>query len=193
MDEPLSNLDALLRLEMRTELKAVLQEAGTTTLYVTHDQTEAMGLSDKVAVMYGGVIEQYGPPVEVYSRPATRFVGGFMGNPPMNFVTLPVRSGTVALGDVRLVPPAAGGSEIVLGLRGETVRLADVGAGVPFDVRVVEPMGSHLLLTGSIAGQPVRITLPPGDSVRAGGTVGLALDPALLTWLSPETGRVLAA
>jgi multiple sugar transport system ATP-binding protein len=152
-----------------------------------------MGLSDKVAVMYGGVIEQYGPPVEVYSHPATRFVGGFMGNPPMNFVTLPIRSGEVILGGARLVPPVAGGSEVVLGLRGETVRLAGQGAGIPFAVRVVEPMGSHLLLTGSIAGQPVRVTLPPGETVRPGETVDLAVDPAQLTWLSAETGRALAA
>ncbi|MGZ2425872.1 multiple sugar transport system ATP-binding protein [Rhizobium laguerreae] len=81
MDEPLSNLDALLRLEMRTELKTVLQSAGTTTIYVTHDQTEAMGLSDRIAVMHGGVIEQVGHPVEIYNHPATRFVGGFIGNP----------------------------------------------------------------------------------------------------------------
>ena len=86
MDEPLSNLDALLRLEMRTELKAVLREAGTTTIYVTHDQTEAMGLADRIAVMYGGQIDQIGTPLEVYATPATRFVGGFIGNPPMNFI-----------------------------------------------------------------------------------------------------------
>ena len=98
MDEPLSNLDALLRLEMRTELKSVLQASGTTTIYVTHDQTEAMGLSDRIAVMYNGRIEQVGPPVEIYSHPATRFVGGFMGNPPMNFIKLPVANGRVRLG-----------------------------------------------------------------------------------------------
>ncbi|MBR7538678.1 ATP-binding cassette domain-containing protein, partial [Mycobacterium tuberculosis] len=80
MDEPLSNLDALLRLEMRTELKAVLQASGTTTIYVTHDQTEAMGLSDRIAVMYNGRIEQVGAPVDIYSHPASRFVGGFMGS-----------------------------------------------------------------------------------------------------------------
>ena len=91
MDEPLSNLDALLRLEMRTELKAVLREAGTTTIYVTHDQTEAMGLADRIAVMYGGKIDQIGSPLEIYATPATRFVGGFIGIPPMNFIKVPVQ------------------------------------------------------------------------------------------------------
>src|SRR5271155_5733080 len=83
MDEPLSNLDALLRLEMRAELKSVLREAGTTTIYVTHDQTEAMGLADRIAVMHEGRIVQMAPPVEVYRKPRTVFVGGFVGNPPM--------------------------------------------------------------------------------------------------------------
>ncbi|MCH3756022.1 ABC transporter ATP-binding protein, partial [Campylobacter coli] len=106
MDEPLSNLDALLRLEMRTELKAVLQASGTTTIYVTHDQTEAMGLSDRIAVMYNGRIEQVGAPVDIYSHPASRFVGGFMGSPPMNFIRLPVTNGTVKLGNTSHAVPA---------------------------------------------------------------------------------------
>jgi multiple sugar transport system ATP-binding protein len=193
MDEPLSNLDALLRLEMRTELKSVLQNAGTTTIYVTHDQTEAMGLSDKIAVMYDGRIEQVGAPVEVYSRPATRFVGGFMGNPPMNFIKLKVRDGGVKLGSTRHALPPTAGSEVVLGFRGENVRLTSLDEGIRFDVRVVEPMGSHLLLTGSVEGQPARVILPPGEAVASGETVGLAVDPDRLTWISPDTGGAIAA
>jgi multiple sugar transport system ATP-binding protein len=187
MDEPLSNLDALLRLEMRTELKTVLQEAGTTTIYVTHDQTEAMGLSDRIAVVHDGRIEQVGTPVEVYNHPATRFVGGFIGNPPMNFITMPVTGGQVAIGSERFSVPAAGG-EIVLGLRGETVERAPTGQGLDMQVRVAEPMGSHLLLTGSILGQPARVILPATETVKNGETVGLTLDPKRLTWLSPENG-----
>src|SRR5207302_1773356 len=87
MDEPLSNLDAVLRLEMRAELKSILREAGTTTIYVTHDQTEAMGLADRIAVMYGGKIVQCDTPNRVYAHPASMFVGGFVGSPPMNFVS----------------------------------------------------------------------------------------------------------
>ncbi|SFB31259.1 multiple sugar transport system ATP-binding protein [Rhizobium sp. NFR07] len=187
MDEPLSNLDALLRLEMRTELKTVLQAAGTTTIYVTHDQTEAMGLSDRIAVVHDGRIEQVGTPVEVYNHPATRFVGGFIGNPPMNFITMPVTGGKVAIGSQQFAVPATGG-EIVFGLRGETVERAPNGQGLDMQVRVAEPMGSHLLLTGSILGQPARVILPATETVRNGETVGLTLDPKRLTWLSPESG-----
>lgn len=187
MDEPLSNLDALLRLEMRTELKTVLQEAGTTTIYVTHDQTEAMGLSDRIAVVHDGRIEQVGTPVEVYNHPATRFVGGFIGNPPMNFITMPVTGGHVTAGAQQFAVPAQDG-EIVLGLRGETVERAPTGQGLDMQVRVAEPMGSHLLLTGSILGQPARVILPATETVKNGETVGLTLDPKRLTWLSPESG-----
>jgi multiple sugar transport system ATP-binding protein len=192
MDEPLSNLDALLRLEMRTELKSVLQDAGTTTIYVTHDQTEAMGLSDKIAVMYDGRIEQVNGPVEVYSRPATRFVGGFMGQPPMNFIRLKVADGGVKLGSEHHALPASAGQEVVLGFRVENVSLAPPGEGIRFDVRVVEPMGSHLLLTGSVEGQPARVILPPGETVRSGDVVGLALDHDRLSWFSSETGTAVA-
>jgi multiple sugar transport system ATP-binding protein len=193
MDEPLSNLDALLRLEMRTELKTVLQAAGTTTIYVTHDQTEAMGLSDRIAVMHGGVVEQVGTPVEVYNHPATRFVGGFIGNPPMNFIKVPVKNGAVAAGAEHLRVPENSGAEVVLGLRGEAVELAPLPEGIEMKVRVAEPMGSHLLLTGSIHDQPVRVILPANETVRSGDTIGLRLDHKRITWLSPESGKSLSA
>ncbi|KKX33194.1 ABC transporter ATP-binding protein [Rhizobium sp. LC145] len=189
MDEPLSNLDALLRLEMRTELKTVLQSAGTTTIYVTHDQTEAMGLSDRIAVMHNGVVEQVGSPVDVYNHPATRFVGGFIGNPPMNFIKVPVENGRVAAGVQQLVVPDGSASEIVLGLRGEAVELANLPEGMEMKVRVAEPMGSHLLLTGSIHDQPVRVILPASETVRSGDVIGLKLDRNRITWLSPESGK----
>lgn len=192
MDEPLSNLDALLRLEMRTELKSVLQASGTTTVYVTHDQTEAMGLSDRIAVMFNGRIEQAGPPVEIYSQPATRFVGGFMGNPPMNFIRLPVQNGAVALGSARHPVPQFGGTEIVLGLRGENVARTPLEEGLRLEVRVAEPMGSHLLLTGTVEGQPVRFILPASETAKSGELIGLKPDLDRLTWLSPETGEALS-
>jgi multiple sugar transport system ATP-binding protein len=190
MDEPLSNLDALLRLEMRTELKAVLREAGTTTIYVTHDQTEAMGLADRIAVMYGGRIDQIGSPLEVYATPATRFVGGFLGSPPMNFIKVRCSQGVATIGDTTLPCPKAGG-ELELGLRGEDAALAASGAGIPFDIRVVEPMGSHLLLTGSIDGQLARIVAPPTAQVNAGERVGLRVDPSRLTWIDSANGRAV--
>jgi multiple sugar transport system ATP-binding protein len=191
MDEPLSNLDALLRLEMRTELKAVLREAGTTTIYVTHDQTEAMGLADRIAVMYGGRIEQIGSPLEIYATPATRFVGGFIGNPPMNFIKVKAAHGQVRIGTAVLPAPTQA-TDLDLGLRGEDAHLSHDGTGLPFDVRVVEPMGSHLLLTGAIDGQSVRIVAPPTAKIAAGERVSLAVDPARLTWIDTTTGRALA-
>jgi multiple sugar transport system ATP-binding protein len=191
MDEPLSNLDALLRLEMRTELKAVLREAGTTTIYVTHDQTEAMGLADRIAVMYGGKIDQIGSPLQIYATPATRFVGGFIGSPPMNFIKVQCSQGTAKIGDAVLPCPTTA-QTLELGLRGEDAALSANGSGIPFDVRVVEPMGSHLLLTGSIDGQLARIVAPPTAKVDAGARVGLTVDPARVTWIDSTTGRALA-
>ncbi|QRM29553.1 ABC transporter ATP-binding protein [Microvirga sp. VF16] len=191
MDEPLSNLDALLRLEMRTELKAVLREAGTTTIYVTHDQTEAMGLADRIAVMYGGKIDQIGSPLEIYATPATRFVGGFIGSPPMNFIKVQCSHGTARIGEAALPCPSTG-KDMELGLRGEDASLSPNGSGIPFDVRVVEPMGSHLLLTGAIDGQLARIVAPPTAKVNAGERVGLNVDPARVTWIDSTTGRALA-
>jgi multiple sugar transport system ATP-binding protein len=191
MDEPLSNLDALLRLEMRTELKAVLREAGTTTIYVTHDQTEAMGLADRIAVMNAGRIDQVGSPLEVYATPATRFVGGFIGSPPMNFIKVRSAGGAVRVGEATLPCPVADG-DLELGLRGEDASLTGSGAGLPFDVRVVEPMGSHLLLTGSIEGQLARIVAPPTAKVTAGERVGLAVVASRLTWIDSSTGLAMA-
>lgn len=186
MDEPLSNLDALLRLEMRAELRSVLRDAGTTTIYVTHDQTEAMGLADRIAVMHGGRIVQIDTPTNVYSRPASRFVGGFVGSPPMNFVATTSNSGEVALGGVRLRAPVDG--PIVLGFRGEDARLTAAGNGVPFTVRVAEPMGSHLLLTGRVGEDLARIVAPPDARVEAGATLGLSLDMNRIVWIDPQTG-----
>jgi multiple sugar transport system ATP-binding protein len=191
MDEPLSNLDALLRLEMRAELKAVLRESRTTTIYVTHDQTEAMGLADRIAVMYGGRIDHIGPPLEVYARPATRFVGGFIGNPPMNFIKLSAAEGNVKLGDAVLKSPVANGP-VELGLRGEDATLApSLSGAMPMAVRVVEPMGSHLLLTGSILDQLVRVVVPPTAKVLPGTTIGLTADPSRLTWIDHSSGRAI--
>lgn len=191
MDEPLSNLDALLRLEMRTELKAVLREAGTTTIYVTHDQTEAMGLADRIAVMYGGKIDQIGSPLDIYATPATRFVGGFIGSPPMNFIKVQCGNGTARIGEATMPCPMTA-QNLELGLRGEDAALSPDGSGIPFDVRVVEPMGSHLLLTGAIDGQLARIVAPPTAKVNAGERVGLTVDPARVTWIDATSGRALA-
>jgi multiple sugar transport system ATP-binding protein len=189
MDEPLSNLDALLRLEMRAELKSVLTEAGTTTIYVTHDQTEAMGLADRIAVMQEGHIVQVATPSELYRRPRSMFVGGFVGSPPMNFLRLPVQQGVVRLGALSLRPPQNTDGVVVLGVRPED--LAPAEDGFPFLVQVVEPLGSHLLLTGTTEGQSLRVALSPGAAVRAGETIGLRPDPGHIVWMHAETGEAL--
>jgi multiple sugar transport system ATP-binding protein len=191
MDEPLSNLDALLRLEMRAELKAVLQEAGTTTVYVTHDQTEAMGLADRIAVLHSGRIVQIDRPTQIYSHPATRFVGGFVGSPPMNFVELPNQGGTVQIDDLTLAAPA-GPRAVLMGFRGEDVEIVDAG-GMAFIVRVVEPMGSHTLLTGTVANQQVRVVAP--SELRPDPLAVLLLRPRTdrISWMDPTTGVALEA
>jgi multiple sugar transport system ATP-binding protein len=143
--------------------------------------------------MHGGVVEQVGQPVEIYNHPATRFVGGFIGNPPMNFIKVPVSNGEVTAGAERLVAPGESGNEVILGLRGEAVELAPLPQGLEMRVRVAEPMGSHLLLTGSIHDQPVRVILPASETVKSGETIGLKLDQKRITWLSPESGKSFPA
>ncbi len=189
MDEPLSNLDALLRLEMRAELKAVLSGAGTTTIYVTHDQTEAMGLADRIAVMHAGRIDQIGTPSDIYDRPATRFVAGFVGSPPMNFLDLAVAQGQVDLGGMTLDAPPGAGPRVLLGLRGEDVApAAESEAGFRFDLKVAELLGPQLLLTGTAAGgQPMRIVLPaggPAPPLTPGAALRLKPDRARLRWMN---------
>ena len=191
MDEPLSNLDALLRLEMRAELKSVLQEAGTTTIYVTHDQTEAMGLADRIAVMHQGQIVQDAAPTEVYRRPRTVFVGGFVGSPPMNFLRLGVTGGAVRLGDLALRVPGGADGAVMLGVRPEDLTIAEHGLG--FRVQVVEPLGAHLLLTGEADGQRMRVLVPPDTVVRAGSVLTLRPDESHLAWMHPDTGVALEA
>jgi len=193
MDEPLSNLDALLRLEMRAELKSVLREAGTTTIYVTHDQTEAMGLADRIAVLHAGRIQQVGPPAEVYASPATTFVGGFVGSPPMNFLTLPVENGCIRLGSLTLVSPAGPEGQIVLGIRPEDLAPADAAEGFPFMLRVAEPLGSHIMLTGETAGQHLRVVVPPETPVHIGVMMHLNPRRDRIVWMDPASGAAVAS
>ena len=193
MDEPLSNLDALLRLEMRAELKSVLQEAGTTTIYVTHDQTEAMGLADRIAVLHAGRIQQVGPPAEVYASPATTFVGGFVGSPPMNFLTLPVENRQVRLGALALTSPAARDGQIMLGVRPEDLQPSSAADGFPFAVRVAEPLGSHIILTGEAVGQQLRVVVPAQTSVRVGATMHLRPRHQRVVWMDPASGTALGS
>lgn len=172
MDEPLSNLDALLRLEMRSELKGLLRDIRTTTLYVTHDQTEAMSLADRIAIMHEGQIVQYDVPALVYVRPATTFVGGFIGNPPMNFLRDPAT--LAALG---LQPPI---SDARLGIRPEDLELVSEG-GLLLRAEVVEMLGASQQINTRVQGELLRVStqaLPAiahGQSLRVSPKAGRAL------------------
>ncbi|AZO78030.1 MULTISPECIES: ABC transporter ATP-binding protein [unclassified Bosea (in: a-proteobacteria)] len=192
MDEPLSNLDALLRLEMRAELKAVLREARTTTIYVTHDQTEAMGLADRIAVMHGGRIEQIDRPTAVYERPATIFVGGFVGSPPMNFLPVTIVNSRLELPGSSLPAPQASGA-LLMGIRAEDLTPVADGEGLPFDIAVVEPLGAHDLVTGRSGQTLLRVAAPAGSGHKPGTRIGLRPDPKRLVWMDPASGRAIQA
>ncbi len=190
MDEPLSNLDALLRLEMRAELKGVLAESKTTTIYVTHDQVEAMSLADRIAIMNAGRIVQADRPVEVYRNPAARFVGSFIGNPPMNFLAAErVDRGRWRVAGQVLPGPNATQDRIEFAIRPEDMAVGE--GGIPANVRVVEPLGPHTLVTADVGGQLFRAVLDSDIAVAPGDTVSLVPQPERIRWFDPETSRAL--
>jgi multiple sugar transport system ATP-binding protein len=177
-DEPLSNLDAKLRVAMRTEIKELHQRLKTTTVYVTHDQIEAMTMADKIVVMHDGVVEQMGAPLDLYDQPANLFVAGFIGSPAMNFIEGRVKiNGTASVetaDGIRLPLKSAGGigngHAVVYGVRPEHLELAD--DGVEAEVVVVEPTGSETQLVARVAGKEIialfreRHALSPGQKIR---------------------------
>ena len=187
-DEPLSNLDAKLRVQMRSEIKELHQRLGTTTIYVTHDQVEAMTLADRVVVMNGGVVEQEGPPLELYDRPKTLFVAAFIGSPPMNFLEGEIVDRTVfRLNDgtrLRLpAPDPQARKRITLGVRPEHFTLSS--EGWPAIVSVVEPTGSETQITARLAGHLVRILIRGRTEVNPGDTIHLDVTPNLIHMFDP--------
>ncbi|EPX87758.1 carbohydrate ABC transporter ATP-binding protein, CUT1 family [Rubellimicrobium thermophilum DSM 16684] len=174
-DEPLSNLDALLRVQMRIELAKLHNEIGTTMIYVTHDQVEAMTLADRIVVLDRGRIQQVGSPLELYNHPANRFVAGFIGSPGMNFVPVDSEGRIPGGGRLPAVPPGA----TELGIRPEHLRLTGPGEG-HLDARatVVEHLGNtSFVYLDSAAGQMI-VEADAGYRIVPGDTVGLAFDPA---------------
>ena len=158
MDEPLSNLDAKLRVQMRADIAALQSRLGVTTVYVTHDQSEAMTLGNRVAVMHNGELQQCDSPRVLYERPVNTFVAGFIGSPAMNLVTMAVANGSVALGGVSIpVPTGNGRGTIVVGVRPESLELAP--DGIPARVDVVEEIGAdaYVFCTADIAGQETKL------------------------------------
>jgi len=196
-DEPLSNLDAKLRVQMRTEIKELHQRLKTTTVYVTHDQIEAMTMADKIVVMNGGRVEQIGAPLELYDRPQNQFVAGFIGSPAMNFLTGSIRAnGTLGFegpGGAHLplatAPKGSDGRPAIYGVRPEHFLLADDGAEAT--VQVVEPTGSEIQIVAAIGGADVvaafreRHPFKPGDKIR------LKPDPRLVHLFDATSGQRL--
>src|SRR5438094_1288877 len=193
MDEPLSNLDALLRLQARADLKRLHREVKRTTVYVTHDQVEAMSMGDRIAVMREGVIEQCEPPMQLYTNPASQFVGGFIGSPPMNFLRGRTKAGAFE-GEGFSLPMDGSrvedGRELLLGIRAEQIRFGE--RGVPARVQVVEPLGATALVTVLVGKVPVKVDAPVNTTVRPDQNVSLAFEPADIRWMDATTGAALA-
>ncbi len=202
-DEPLSNLDAKLRVQMRLEIKRLQRRLGTTSVYVTHDQVEAMTMADRLIVMNAGNAEQIDAPMAVYERPASLFVAGFIGSPAMNFLAAEVAEGGLALaggGRVNLSGgvPAAAGHRVTLGVRPEHLHPARDGeAALRLKVQMVETLGADILAHGAVdgangVGEALTLRLPGSAAVREGETLPLAADPGALHLFDPDSGRRIA-
>ena len=192
MDEPLSNLDALLRLHARAELKRLHGEVRRTTVYVTHDQIEALSMGDRIAVMREGQIVQLDTPSALYDRPADVFVGSFIGSPPMNFLKARSRNGT-AVSDAFEVPgpPGMDGKELLLGIRPENIKTGE--GPLRGRVLVVEPLGSHALLTVMVGNESIKVVAPADTTLRADEELRLAPEPHKIRWMDAASGKALTA
>jgi multiple sugar transport system ATP-binding protein len=196
-DEPLSNLDAKLRVQMRTEIKELHQRLKTTTIYVTHDQIEAMTMADKIVVMHDGIVEQIGAPLELYDRPANLFVAGFIGSPAMNFfngrIAMNGKAAFETAGGIELPLPGkpanSGGQAAIYGVRPEHFTLAEDGA--PGEVVVVEPTGSEIQVFAKVGGQEVTAVFRERHNFKPGDKIRLKPDPRLVHLFDAPTGKRL--
>ncbi|HSX73525.1 MAG TPA: TOBE domain-containing protein, partial [Shinella sp.] len=191
-DEPLSNLDAKLRVQMRAEIKALHQRLGTTTVYVTHDQVEAMTMADKIVVMRAGVVEQVGSPLELYDHPANMFVAGFIGSPAMNFMEGRIEKGQfITAGGLSVAANATADTpQAALGIRPEHLVLDP--AGTAATVVVVEQTGSETLLLLDMAGRKLTYLGRDRLQIRPGETVHIRPDTARLHFFDTTTGQRLS-
>jgi multiple sugar transport system ATP-binding protein len=204
-DEPLSNLDAKLRAQMRVEIKRLHARVPTTSVFVTHDQVEAMTLGDRVVVMRDGRVHQVGSPLSVYAKPVNRFVAGFIGAPAMNFLEVAVGEGgkvTASDLDLGVTEPAAAalqryrGRKLVLGMRPEHLVLGEGAAGRSFEavVEVVEQLGSEILLEARLGGTRITVARVPAETpVGAGDRVRLSVPPGRLHFFDSETDEAIVA
>ena len=190
-DEPLSNLDAKLRNQMRIEIRALQRRLGTTSVYVTHDQVEAMTMADRIIVLNGGRIEQMGTPAEIYNTPASTFVASFMGAPPMNILSGSVSNGAVALADGTTLPeraPEGANGAVQVGLRPEDVLLGQ--GGVPFTIDIIEELGAHRLLHGKLGGEEFSVAINKDESAELGATT-IGVKPGAVHFFDANEGKRL--
>jgi multiple sugar transport system ATP-binding protein len=203
-DEPLSNLDAKLRTELRVEIKKLHQQLGSTMIYVTHDQIEALTLADRIAVMSGGIIQQLAPPKEIYRRPVNRFVAGFVGSPSMNFIegTISKAGGgvavklnggaTVALNGYTFSGTPEDGRPVALGVRPEQLTPTSTMNGaayLPLKVSLIDPMGADSLMWGTIGSDMVSVRIGAEDHYKIGDGVTAGFDPALVSLFDATSGE----
>jgi multiple sugar transport system ATP-binding protein len=205
MDEPLSNLDALLRLEMRAELKTLLAKLGATTVYVTHDQIEALSMGDRIAVMKNGKILQCDHPTRVYDTPTHHFVGGFIGNPPMNFISAKIAKDGASvhayIGEFAITPSAEwqtalkpyDGQNVWLGIRAENMDVLRQSEPdtIPVKVEVLEPLGSQNLLTITIEDAKLKVSTHPNFIVAPGETIWLRFPIDKIRWIDQTSERAI--
>jgi multiple sugar transport system ATP-binding protein len=194
-DEPLSNLDAKLRVQMRTEIKELHQRLRTTTVYVTHDQIEAMTMADKIVVMHDGLVEQIGAPLALYDRPDNLFVAGFIGSPAMNFLPGNIRNNGQAAFEgaglrVALERTAAlDGRAVVCGVRPENFTIADDGAEAT--IQVIEPTGSEIQVVAKLGGEDIIAVFRERHQFKPGDKIRLKPDPRLVHLFDAESGKRL--
>ncbi|MEO1491362.1 MAG: sn-glycerol-3-phosphate ABC transporter ATP-binding protein UgpC [Pseudomonadota bacterium] len=189
-DEPLSNLDAKLRVEMRLEIKRLHRELGATSLYVTHDQIEAMTMGDLLIVLNEGRVEQIGPPLDVYERPNSTFVASFIGSPPMNFIPAELRGGMLHIGEHAISTQMAKDGPVKVGIRPEHLSVSSGSSGLPVTIDDIEPQGAETLLYSRFQETSIVIR-QPGKVHHDGSTGALSMDPAHLHLFDARSGRRL--
>ena len=189
LDEPLSNLDARLRLEMREEIRRIQIETGVTTVFVTHDQEEAMSITDEIVLMKKGIVQQQCAPQEMYLNPGNQFVASFLGNPPISYFRFPVQDGCLQISDTcRLPLSLRHEGAVVTGIRPEAWRKGD---GLAIQVQTVEQHGKDNQITFQLADTKARALLDVTEPVRVGDTVSLTLDPRFVYFFDEATGTRL--
>ena len=199
-DEPLSNLDAVLRVEMRSELKRLQRDLGQTMVYVTHDHVEAISMSERIAVLHEGKIQQVGKPSDIFNKPENKFTAGFFGSPPMSFLRCSVEesgsrtilnANNITLDVTSFAEQLSGYHSVKMGIRPQNVRVEKTGNGFEFKVIAIETLGSKSVLTFEI-GQDILLSVVPADwGIKSGDSVHLSIDPEKIYVFNEKTNRVI--